>query len=171
MPTKKHGESRSKLYHVWSSMRDRCTNPNCKAYRYYGGRGITVCERWLNSFAAFQEDVGKRLDGMTLDRINSNGNYEPNNVRWATMKTQQQNRRNNVYLTAFGETKIAGDWVIDERCAAPLGTLYRRVGVLGWDHQKAIETPINKARSEGNKIGRQKMHNQAKFMRPRKRGV
>ena len=91
-----HGHSRrgskSPEYSSWSSMRNRCLNPNNEAYEYYGGRGITVCERW-NSFANFLEDVGTRPAGKSIDRINNDGNYEPNNVRWVTSSEQIKNQR------------------------------------------------------------------------------
>jgi len=74
-------------------MIERITNTNHKSYLFYGGRGITVCDRWVNSFELFLEDMGERPDGMTLDRIDPNGNYEPNNCRWADDKTQRHNQR------------------------------------------------------------------------------
>lgn len=78
----------------WSAMRERCRNPRHPGYAYYGGRGITVCERWLNSFANFLADMGPRPEGKTLDRFpNNDGNYEPGNCRWATARQQQANRR------------------------------------------------------------------------------
>jgi hypothetical protein len=154
----KHGASKSRLYRIWAGMKERCRNPKCKAYRYYGGRGITVCERWLKSFEDFAADVGEPPEGTSIDRINNDGNYEPGNVRWATMKTQAGNRSNNVTLTAFGETKILADWLLDERCKAPGLTITRRVQKQNWDHQQAIETPANQARSKGTKnaIAKQK---------------
>jgi hypothetical protein len=98
--TTKHGfaqqekSRRHPLYATWCSMRQRCRDENHPGYRLYGGRGIEVCSRW-DDFAAFVEDMGERPDGMSLDRIDNDGNYEPDNVRWATAKEQQANRRDS----------------------------------------------------------------------------
>ena len=84
----------SPAYYSWKGMRERCSNPKCHAWKYYGGRGIAVCNRWLNSFENFLADMGERPDGLTLDRYPDNdGNYEPGNCRWATPKQQANNRR------------------------------------------------------------------------------
>lgn len=93
----KHGHTiggkSSREYNSWWGMRQRCNNSKSKFYKYYGGRGITVCDRWLNSFENFLKDMGNRPEGMSLDRINNDGNYEPANCRWATQSDQLKNRR------------------------------------------------------------------------------
>ena len=93
----KHGHSprngkESPTYQSWRHMKARCQNPNHPDYKYYGGRGVEVCERWQD-FANFLADMGERSEGLTLDRINNEGNYEPGNCRWTTRKEQRQNQR------------------------------------------------------------------------------
>lgn len=88
-----HGMSKTKTYRVWVAMIQRCTDPNATGYANWGGRGITVCERWRHSFEAFLADMGERPEGCSIDRIDNGGNYEPGNVRWATALEQTQNRR------------------------------------------------------------------------------
>ena len=95
---KVHGHTKfmglkSPTYISWGGMKGRCLNPKNCAFRWYGGRGISICSRWLNSFENFLEDMGERPRGMTLDRINSDGNYEPENCRWATKKQQVSTQR------------------------------------------------------------------------------
>lgn len=142
----KHGKGnyQNKLYRVWSSMKNRCNNKNNPEYKNYGGRGITVCELWQRDFESFEEWAINNgyADGLTLDRINVNGNYEPNNCRWATRKVQAINKRNNrmdtITMTAFGETKSVRLWLEDDRCNVEhRGTLFYRLG-CGWSHEKAL---------------------------------
>lgn len=101
----KHGGFGTKLYGAWAAMIRRCNNPNSHYFKEYGGRGIVVCDEWRNDFSKFKSwaTVNGYREGLSLDRINTNGNYEPSNCRWVTMKVQQNNRRNNVVFDDHGE--------------------------------------------------------------------
>lgn len=90
------------FYYVWQSMKDRCLNPRSKAFPDYGGRGIRVCERWQKSYADFAADMGPRPDGWSIDRIDNDGDYTPDNCRWADKRTQQRNQRRAVYVEVEG---------------------------------------------------------------------
>jgi hypothetical protein len=109
---KTHGEShRSIEYMAWERMRSRCNNPRFASYKYYGGRGISVCEEWQHDYTAFLQCVGRRPGpDYSLDRIDGAKNYEPGNVRWATLFEQNQNRRNVRFLTIDGITKCVSEW-------------------------------------------------------------
>jgi len=122
-----HGGRKTKLYKVWQGMRERCFYPSHSFYKYYGGRGITVCEEWANSFEAFREWAlanGYR-DGLTIDRKNTDGPYSPDNCRWATQKEQQSNRRNNRWITYNGETHTLTQW--SEITGISISTLWHRI--------------------------------------------
>ena len=87
-----HKKSHTSIYYCWTDMKTRCLNPNNSGYKYYGGRGIKICERWMD-FRNFYLDMGDKPKDMQLDRINNNGNYEPNNCRWVTSAENNQNQR------------------------------------------------------------------------------
>src|SRR3990167_5491458 len=105
-----HGMTGTREHSTWLAMLARCANPNAPNYHLYGGRGITICDRWRNSFEAFYDDMGARPAGQTLDRINNDGDYEPGNCRWATAKEQGRNRRSNRMLTFRGRTQCVAAW-------------------------------------------------------------
>ena len=106
----RHSKSHIPEYAIWQDMRSRCYNKNNEKYRIYGARGITVCDRWNNSFEFFLNDMGSKPDGMSIDRIDNNGNYEPNNCKWSTAKEQANNTRTNHYITIDSETKTLAQW-------------------------------------------------------------
>lgn len=133
-----HGMIHTREYRSWASMRNRCANPKNPAYHLYGGRGITVCERW-DSFESFYSDMGPRPEDCSLDRVDADGNYEPGNVRWATQKVQQNNRRSNVRITYRGETRTVTEW------ASVVGLPYSAVSqrfAKGWNTEKTLTTPL-----------------------------
>lgn len=107
-----HGKYNTPEYRSWSKMIRRCTDKNCRQWKWYGGRGITVCTRWANCFDSFLKDVGCRPSkGHSLDRFpDRDGNYEPGNVRWATQKQQMRNTRANLRITYRGETRVLVEW-------------------------------------------------------------
>src|ERR1019366_8859455 len=97
-------------FNIWSGMRRRCSKPNRHNYFNYGGRGIKVCERWQQSFKNFLHDMGPRPSGKSLDRINNNLGYSPENCRWATPSQQINNRRNSILITHNGQTLPLSEW-------------------------------------------------------------
>ena len=106
-----HGERKTRLYEIWYNMRQRCTNPNLKCYKNYGGRGITLCEEWKDyqNFSNWAKSNGY-TEELTLDRIDSNKNYCPENCRWVSQLIQQNNRTNNHYITYNNKTQSMADW-------------------------------------------------------------
>lgn len=111
-----NAKRRHSLVSSYNTMMQRCYNPNNSQYADYGGRGITVCERWQQNqpnaqgFWNFVADMGDKPEGSTLDRIDNSKNYTPENCRWATRREQQRNRRNNIVITFNGQTMVAEDW-------------------------------------------------------------
>jgi hypothetical protein len=119
-------------------MRYRCENPVKHNYKYYGGRGIRVCERWQD-FASFLADMGERPDGATLDRINLNGNYEPSNCRWATKQAQMNNMSTNRVLIIDAQEKTMTEW--SRIYGVPVGTIWMRLR-KGWSPADAVQKPV-----------------------------
>lgn len=133
----KHGKSRTYIYYAWSQMKDRCYRSNNKAYKSYGGRGITVCDRWLGSFENFYEDMGDRPSNEhSLDRINVNGNYCKENCKWSTRKEQSLNKTNTVVLTVKGVEKPLLEWC--RLYNLQYNTVKRRIFNYGWDPLEAL---------------------------------
>lgn len=138
-----HDGEGTPLYSVWHGMKNRCLNPGVDGYHCYGGRGISVCAEWLDDFGAFREwaESSGYSPTLQIDREDVNGNYTPSNCRWVTSKVNGNNRRNNVLLTAFGETKTMSMWADDPACAVSYSTLKQRIYKGKWPHELAISEP------------------------------
>lgn len=109
---KTHGQSKTKLYKLYKNVINRCYKKNHERYKYYGGKGIKVCDTWLNDFESFYNwaYANGYKQGLSIDRIDNNGNYEPNNCRWVDMSIQSTNKRNTVYLTYNNKTQSMKQW-------------------------------------------------------------
>lgn len=131
-----HNMSHSRLYHIWNGMKQRCANPRAISYKYYGAKGVSVCDEWQSflGFCSWALENGY-ADGLTLDRINSRGNYEPQNCRWATPKQQQNNISYNRLLTFDGKTLNITQW--SELTGISRHALYHRVH-RGWDTERIL---------------------------------
>lgn len=139
--SKTHGMSDTRLFNIWSGMRTRCYNKSDYHYKWYGARGITICDDWKNDFQAFYDwsmQNGYKED-LSIDRIDNDGNYCPGNCRWITHHEQSYNTRSNVYLTYNGETKCVSEW--SNIIGISDGTLYHRIK-CGWSDEKILTTPI-----------------------------
>lgn len=136
----RHGMNKSPEHQAWVHMRQRCTNSRRKDFKHYGGRGISVCARWIESFTNFYADVGQRPSSAhSLDRWpDVNGNYEPGNVRWATKQEQIDNTRVVLMVTINGDTKSISAW--EREMGLPKGMVRSRE-VRGWTIEEAIITP------------------------------
>lgn len=115
-----HGFSKTKLYNTWGHIKDRCNNPKDARYKWYGARGIRLCKEWSDDFAVFKLYIDRELGvcpaGYSLDRIDNDGSYEPGNIRWASLKTQNENKRtpcSRIFLTYNNETKSLSQWAKD----------------------------------------------------------
>jgi len=139
-----HKQTKTKEYRAWATIKRKCLNSKDKRYPDYGGRGITVCDRWLNSFENFIEDMGMKPTPIhSIDRINNNGNYEPSNCRWATPKEQARNTRFNRTIEYKGDTMCISE--IAEKYGMSHLTLRSRLS-SGWSVERALSTPIGNYR-------------------------
>lgn len=134
------------LFKTWSGMLERCYNRHHNSYKNYGGRGITVCERWLK-FDEFSTDMGERPSGTTLDRIDNDEGYSPNNCKWSTKSWQARNRRSNRLITINDVTKTLVEWS-EQDGAVSISTIRGRLN-LGWPFEKAIFHPSRNKKRGG----------------------
>lgn len=143
-----HGKYKTKIYRIWSAILQRCLNPNVLNYARYGGRGITMYPEWINNFQAFYDYVSKLEHygekGYSLDRIDNNGNYEPDNLRWADAKTQARNTRRNVFVEYKGVKMTLAE--VAELSEIKIITLWKRYqrGDIGERLFRPVETKIHK---------------------------
>lgn len=136
-----HNDCNSRLYRIWHGMKNRCNNPNTCNYKNYGGKDIKVCQEW-EEFIPFREWANSNgyADNLTIDRIDVNGNYCPENCRWVDIKTQNNNTTRNRLLTAFGKTMNVAQW--SEKVGIKRGVIYNRIDTYKWDVEKALTTPV-----------------------------
>jgi len=128
---KTHGQTHTPIYNSWASLIARCENAKDARYHRYGGRGIKVCAKWRNDFAAFARDVGERPPGTSIDRIDNDGDYEPGNCRWATPTEQANNTSRSIVIAG----RTLREW--SELTGLKLGTIQSRVH-RGWSRERAV---------------------------------
>lgn len=139
-----HRETESRLYYIWCSMKSRCNRPTDDAYERYGGRGISVCTEWMNSFESFRNwslDNGYQED-LSIERVNNDGNYCPENCRWATAIEQANNRRSNRILTYNNETHTLAEW--SRLTGLDRHVITDRIDKFNWSIEKALATPVKR---------------------------
>lgn len=137
MQKEQHGGRYTRLYNIWLNMKQRCSNPKASHYEYYGGKGVSVCEEWQNSFSAFRDWAlqNKYEDGLTIDRIERDKDYCPENCRWVTQLRQMSNTSRNVMLTYNGETHSLSEW--SRILHVPYGRLKSRLR-YGWSVERTL---------------------------------
>ena len=139
-----HGQSKTRLYRIWVNMRSRCNKPSHPDYPRYGARGIKVCEEWDNSFQPFYNwsmSNGYR-ENLSIDRIDNESNYSPDNCRWVDTNVQNNNTRRNHYITYNGETLTIGQW--SKKQGINKHTLYARLATRGWSVERALTEGASK---------------------------
>lgn len=143
-----HGMRKTRFWNIWRAMKHRCLNKDSVYYKYYGARGIKICDRWLkfenfrkDMYQSYLEHVEKLGERNTqIDRINNNGNYEPENCKWSTCREQCNNRRNNHFLTFQGQTLTIAQWA--RKLNINVKTLKSRILIYKWSTEKSLTTPI-----------------------------
>ncbi|MBO3398543.1 hypothetical protein JJB71_13440 [Clostridium perfringens] len=135
----KHGKRNTRIYEIWAGMKKRCLNKKSISYKNYGGRGVSICEEWKNSFEKFYNWAINNgyNENLTIDRIDVNGNYEPNNCRWCTKKEQSNNKRNNRYITINKETKTLSEWANYYKIKSKV--VENRINRYKWSIEEALE--------------------------------
>lgn len=136
-----HGLSDSKIYNIWNGIKARCFNPKSCSYKRYGARGISVCEEWKNSFESFYSWSIQNgyAENLTIERINNDGNYCPENCKWVSRKEQCRNRRTNIVFEYMGEKHILMEWC--EILNLDYKFIHNRIYKMGWSFEKSISTP------------------------------
>lgn len=146
-----HGASGTRLYKIYYKMLHRCNDSDDPRYSYYGERGVTVCDEWRTGFIPFQTwalSNGYTKD-LQIDRINNDGNYSPENCRWATRKQNCRNRRTSIVLTLWGQSKSITDWSEDDRCVVSYNILRDRLA-RRWELEKALTTHRMQSPGDGS---------------------
>lgn len=135
----KHGMRYTRLYNIWRSMNQRCSNPNTKNYHRYGGRGIRVCDEWKHDFMAFHDwaMANGYSEELTVDRIDNEKGYSPDNCRWSTYKEQENNKSNSRIIECNGASHTLGEW--SEITGIRLATIWDRLQ-RGWTPERALTT-------------------------------
>lgn len=138
MKKEQHGGRHTRLYNIWLNMKQRCSNPKASHYERYGGRGITVCQTWQRSFSKFREWAltNGYAEDLTLDRMDFNAGYCPENCQWISHQEQMQNTSRNHYLTLNGETHSMAEW--SRITGIPYGTIKGRINKYGWSVERAL---------------------------------
>jgi len=137
-----HGLTKHPLYKVWSSMKDRCLNEKCHAYKDYGARGITVSNEWISFEKFYNDTIPLYKKGLELDRIENNGGYSVNNFRWSTPTVNKRNRRNSIFLTVNGITKHISEW--SEETGIPRHSIFHRIAYCNKTGEQALYGRIKK---------------------------
>ena len=139
-----HAKSKTREYRIWVGIKSRCNNPKNRAYADYGLRGVSLSDKWAKSFDQFYADMGDCPEGMSIDRVNNDGNYEKSNCRWATRHEQSRNTSRNINITFDGITLTLMDWA--KRLNVPYYRLRNRIKELGWSIDRAFTEGVSQNR-------------------------